>query len=243
MNISGPGFALPAYVGAPAGRGEGIACLAAVTGASLVGIDRSTQDGRDWTGMCLEWFNGKNGQGVALNGPSSGTGGSFWYEIFPGVLLTQLADLHPSRADLAGAVRTMADRWRGACEGLGGKDADFDWTGFDLAAGKPRFNGRWREPDAAAGIGWIEYAAWRRWGDPRHLEAACWCADFLERRKAEAGSPLYEVLLYYAPVLAARLNAEEGRRYDVDKLVQWCLSENRGPRGRPARAQGHGHLD
>ena len=99
---------------------------------------------------------------------------------------------------------------------------------------QPVFNGRLREPDAAAGIGWIEYMAWRRWHDPSHREAAQRCLDFLQRRGAGEGSPLYEILLYYAPVLAARFNAEEDRRYDVAKLMGWCFSENQQP-GVPRR--------
>ena len=229
INIVPPGFALPSYVGAPAHRGEGIGCLAAVMGGTLVGINKSDQHGRNWVRMCQEWFNSKNGQRVVLNGPAGGTGGSFWYEVFPGVLFCQLADRYPGVEGMDAVMRSTADRWAGACGHLAEKAgrADFNQTAFNLATLQPVFNGRWREPDAAAGIGWIEFMAWTKWRDARHLQAADCCMEFLQRRTVEEGSPLYEVLLYYAPLLAARMNVDLGRRYDVDKLVDWCLSENK----------------
>ena len=128
-------------------------------------------------------------------------------------------------------MKTTADRWCEACRHMQNAEGkiDCDWTAFDLAAMQPRNNGKWREPDAAAGIGWIEYMAWAKWREPKYLAAARLCADVFQRRRAEDPSPLYEVLLYYAPVLAARLNAEAEGRYDVEKLLNWCLSENLRP--------------
>lgn len=43
--------------------------------------------------------------------------------------------------------------------------------------------------------------------------------------------PLYEVLLYFAPSLAARLNAQQGKAYDVDKLLADSLNGSSIPRG------------
>ncbi len=227
INIAPPGFKMPSYVGGEA-HGEAIACLAAVMSGSLVGINKSDQHGRNWVRMCGEWFNSKNGQHVVLNRSACGTGGSFWYEVFPGVLFCQLAGRYPRVEGMDAAMKTTADHWAEACEQLASKDgkADFNWTAFSLATMQPVFNGRWREPDAAVGIAWIEFMAWTKWRDARYLRAADRCMEFLQRRTVEEGSPLYEILLYYAPVLAARMNAELGRRYDVDKLMDWCFSEN-----------------
>jgi hypothetical protein len=221
----GKQFTLPSYVGARGG-GEGICTISSVVGATLAGIDKSNQPGRNWAAMCREWYNPDPAIGVVLNGPGSQGGGSFWYDILPGILFSQLTAQYPTVDGLESIFRAQADRYRKVVESLGGPNADFNFTTFDFRRNVPRFNGRWREPDASAGIGYLEYAAWRRFGDRRHLEAADWCMAFLQRRPVDAGSPLYETLLYYAPVLAARLNAEEGRDYDVSKLVNWCLSEN-----------------
>ena len=229
VNMAGPSFVMPAYVGAAQYGGEGIGCLAAVVGGALVGLDKSRPNGRNWVAMCQEWFNEKSGQKVVLNGPMAGTGGSAWYELLPSTIFFHLADRYPSVEGIEPIMRSTADRWCEACRRLTGPEgkADFDWTGFDLIKMQPHQNGRWREPDAAAGIGWIEYMAWAKWREPRYLEAARLSLDFLERRKPEEPSPLYEVMLYYAPVLAARMNAEAEGRYDVEKLLNWCISENR----------------
>jgi hypothetical protein len=73
----------------------------------------------------------------------------------------------------------------------------------------------------------VEYAAWKRFGDPERLAAAEACMKFLQERKQ---NPYYEVLMPWGALIAARMNAELGRRYDVDKMVNWCfgLSDCRG---------------
>ena len=92
---------------------------------------------------------------------------------------------------------------------------------------KPVDNGRWREPDAAAGIAWLQYAAWRHTGKARHLAAADACLRFLDRRPT---NPYYEVLYAWGALTAARMNAELGRRYDTRKMVEWCFGVSDPPR-------------
>jgi len=232
-NIPGPAFDLPTFVGAPAGRpGEAINCLAAVAGGLLVGIDKSNQNCRDWVGMCLDWHSRE--AGVVVNNAAGRPGNSFWYDLFSSVLFFELADLQPQRADLTAAMRTTAERWHGAVVALGGPAAEFNHTAFRFASMTPHDNGKWREPDAAAGLAWLMYAAWRRFDEPRYLEAARWCLDYLERWDGEKGNPGYEVLQYFAPIVAARLNVEAGGKYDVRKMLGWSFSENTSrPTARP----------
>ena len=85
---------------------------------------------------------------------------------------------------------------------------------------KPHDNGRRTEPEGAAGAAWVQYMAWKKFGDKRHLEGADWCMEWLEKHPT---NPYYEVVLTYAVTLAARMNAEEGRDYDVGKIVNWCM--------------------
>lgn len=224
-NLPGPVFGLPSYVGSrPGSASEAIAAIAAVVGASLVGIDKENQAGRDWVGMCLEWHSAASG--LVSNNPKRRPGSSFWYDLFPAVLLFQLADLYPHRGDLAAAVRANADAWRDVILRLGGAAADFNHTAFRFATSSPHDNGKWREPDAAAGLAWLMHAAWKRFGDQRYAEAAGWCLDYLERWPADGGSPLYEVLLYYAPITAARANVSGASRYNLGRMLDWCFSEN-----------------
>ena len=88
---------------------------------------------------------------------------------------------------------------------------------------KPVYNGKWKEPDAAAGIGWLQYMAWLKFKDPRHLRSADWCMRFLHERK---GNPYYEVQLPFGAYTAARMNAELGREYDLGKIVNWCFDQS-----------------
>ena len=217
-------FTLPSYVGMPS-DGEAICCLAAVMSGSLAGIDKTQDRGVDWVEACEAWFSGSDK--ITLNNVGArNAGGSFWYAVLPGVLHAQLALRYPRETGLNAKLRAMADRYREVARVLGGPNADFNHTGFDFAKNQPVDNGKWKEPDAAAGIAYIEYAAWTTSHDDKYLETARWCLDSLERRKWEEGSPLYETLLYYAPALAAKMNAEHGTHYDVSKLLEWCLGEN-----------------
>lgn len=230
LNSDAPAFGLPSYVGSKqtGADHESITTMGAVLGATLVGIDKSRQD-HDYVAMCEAYFNRRNGQRLVLNRLETTTGGSFWYEIFPHIVFYALADLYPSHARLGEIVESTADRWADACFAMRGPDGtpDFDHTAFDFAAMRPADNGRWREPDAAAGIAWLEYAAWRRDHNPRHLQAADLCMEFLQRRRS---NPYYENLLPWGTLTAARMKAELGRDLDVDKLLKWCfgISDCRG---------------
>ncbi len=232
INMDAPTFGLPSYVGdvrLPAGRNgaqEGITCMGAVLGATLAGIDKRAQ-AHDYVAMCAAWFNAKDG--LVLNLQRQGTGGSFWYELWPHMIFYALVDKHPEKTHLAEIMRTTAGRWIQACGDLAGADGipDFEHTSYDFATRKAVDNGQWKEPDAAAGVAWLEYMAYRKFGDVACRDAAARCLAFLERRKE---NPYYEILLPYGALAAARLAAEEGRASDVDKLLGWCfdVSDCRG---------------
>lgn len=220
-------FAIPSYVGKPS-DGEAICCLAAVASGALSGINKTQDRGVNWVQACEAWFS-ETARVTFNNVGSNNGGGSFWYAVLPGVLHAQLAMKYPDEPGLNAKLQAMADRYCEVVMTLGGANADFNHTGFDFAKNQPVDNGKWTEPDAAAGIAYIEYAAWTKWHDDKHLEAVRWCLDSLERRKREEGSPLYETLLYYAPALAAKMNSEHGTQYDIAKLLDWCLGENVEP--------------
>lgn len=226
-NIAQDTFGLPAYVGDTRQSGgnahEAINTIAAVLGASLCGIDKSRQNGYDWVAMQADYFNSANGLNLVLDTPASKTGRTFWYEIYPSVLFTALANRYPEQPGFADIVQTVANRWFEACVAMGGSDTalpNFLYTAFDFETMTPKFNGQWQEPDGAAGVAWIEYMAWTRSQDPKQLQAAEWCLAFLQGMDI---NPLYEVLLPFGAYLAVRLNAELGRTYDAQKLINWCF--------------------
>jgi hypothetical protein len=225
-------FSMPSYVGKSMAD-EAINCMAAVLSATLVGIDKSSQSGYNWVEMCESWFNIDTGQYIYLNNRHAKASTSFWYVLFPNLLFYQLAYYYPDIGDFQNEVRRVADRWYDACIGMGGsKDPwvvpDFQYTAFDFDKMEPVYNGKWREPDAAAAIAWLEYMAYFKYGDPNYLASAEWCLEFLEELKY---NPFYEVLLPYGAYITARMNAEMSRAYDIDKIINWCF----GPGDHQAR--------
>jgi len=229
-NLDGPGFGLPSYVGLSRGghRHEAINTIAAVLGASLVGIDK-TAGPHNWVRMCRQYEHPD--LGLVLNRVRGDTGRSFWYDIWPSVLFYGLADRYPDEPGLLPTCRRIADRWTKAVESLrraGDGAADFGHSAFDFRTMRAVDHGQRREPEAAGGVAWMLLAAHQRWGDPKHLEAARACLEFLDRRQA---NPYHEVLLPWGALAAARMNAQHGGDCDVRKILTWCFDGRSTPRG------------
>ncbi|RKY57355.1 MAG: laminin G, partial [Candidatus Neomarinimicrobiota bacterium] len=88
-------FGLHTVVGTPyPSNAEAINVLPAVISASLVGIDKSDQDGNNWVLGCEEWFNRRPEENVYLNGPTAQSGNDWWYAVMPNVFFYQLYDLY-----------------------------------------------------------------------------------------------------------------------------------------------------
>ncbi len=227
IDIGGPGFGLPSYVGDPRASGsnhEAIASLGAVLGATVAGIDKSAGS-HNWVSMCEQYYNRTNGQNLVLNYTSTISGSSFWYELWPHILFYALADRYPQCKNFERIMLDTAEQWYEASVVMGGQTnpwtvPDFNHTAFDFTTMQPVDNDQWREPDSAAAIAWLMYMAWIRTGDDKFLAAADWGIQFLVDRDT---NPLYEVLLPFGACLAARMNAERGRNYDIKKLVDWCF--------------------
>ena len=227
---------IPAFIGGPRDP-EAINFLGAVVSGSLVGLDMRNHRSHDWVTIGMNFFSVD--EGVYMNRLHGGTGTSFWYDIFPNILFFQLNDLYPDDPERDKQALTAARTWQEACVALGGGTdpptlPNFDHTGLNLKTMRPVEKG-WIEPEAAAGIAWLEYMAWVRFQDPRFLTAADWAIRSLQERPDDR-SPLYEVLLPYGALVAARMNAELGRDYNVAKLVNACFE----PRGRPQARPGWG---
>lgn len=231
-NYDQPTFGLYTVVGDPrmgpyANGGEGheaVACIGAVIGASLVGIDKSNQHGHDYVAMCKNYFNRENGWNIVMDytsecakGAGGAYGGSFWYDLYPNFLFLMLADLYPIHDGFDEIIAAVADRMVGANRILAG---NYNHTYFDFQSMRPVDNGRWTEPDGAAGVAWISYMAYRRLGDKRYLQTAIEAMNVLNAMKA---SPHYEVMLPFGAMIAARLNLEHGTSYDVAKIIEWCF--------------------
>lgn len=234
INMDRPTFGLQTYIGSleqgPTIRNsqEGINCMGAVLSAELVGINKRSGE-HDYVAMCEAWFNTHTGMQLVLNRQEDFGGGSFWYELFPHIIFYALADRYPDDPRLDEILQITAKRWQQASEDLAGGDGvpDFNHTSYDFRTRTAVDNGKWREPDAAAAVAWLQMAAWTRTRDPAPLATAERCLRCLEQVRS---NPYYEVLLPFGVITAARLNAEQGRTYDVERLLDWCfgISDCRG---------------
>ena len=218
-NTGEKGFFLPSYVGPKVPGGEGITAMASLVGATFAGIDKS-RGKYNWVKMAEKFYNKDNGENLVLNSPNTSSGQSFWYEVFPHILFYTLSARYSKIASMARIMKITADRWYQACYLLRG---NFHYTAFNFKKGKGVYNGKWREPDSAAGIGWLQYVAWHRFKNPKYLRAAKWCMQALMNYKK---NPYYEVQLPFGAYTAARMNAELGTRYDVAKIINWCFDRS-----------------
>jgi hypothetical protein len=228
VNVPMRGFGLPAYVGRPSqssgGNHESIVTMGVLLGSTLAGIDKSHEPmNQNWVQMAQVYFNSKNGQNVVLDGTSTETGGTYWYELFPQILFNCLVDRYPDTPGATEIMRTAAERWYGAYEVLKKQPGglNFDHTAFNLKTMQPIDNGKWHEPDGASGMAWVLFSAYRKFGDEKYLNAAKDLCAYTDSRDT---NPHYEINHLWGTYLAARLNAEHGTNYDVKRFVDWCFN-------------------
>jgi hypothetical protein len=223
-------FRLHTYVGtnAPLGN-EAINVLPSIVGATLNGIDKSSQFGKNWVAMSQDFFNLANGEEIYLNNPSASSGQDWWYDMMPNVYFYQLYDLYNGiNAEGERQFTRVADRFYDAVAAMGGsrtpwKPAFMNYRAWKFGTMQPNNTGV-PEPEAAGAFGWILYHAYKETGSKKYLRAAEWSMEFLESWNT---NPSYELQLPYGVLTAARMNAELGTQYDVAKLVNWCF--DRGP--------------
>jgi hypothetical protein len=207
------------------GSGEAINVLPAVISASLVGIDKSNQNGNNWALMCEEYFNKANGANVYRNHPSSGSWNDWWYDTMPNVFFYQLYDLFPHTGDFDFQLRSVADRWLAAIRVMGGSSTPWNvpymnYRAFNLMTMTP-YSATPTEPEAAGALAWILYNAFLETGVTNYRIGAEWALEFLDNWNT---NPSYELQLPYGAHIAARMNAELGTTYDIQKLVNWCFT-------------------
>jgi len=212
-NLTGPGFGMPSYVGGETSRGtagESIASLGTLFGATLAGIDVQS-----WVELTPQYLNPK--EGVILNNPGKKSGDSFWYDLLPSVVFTQLASKYPKWSRGQEISKTIADAWLRATEDL---DGNFEHTGYHLGAGTPSDNGQWKEPDAAAAVAYLELFQALKSGESTYFHAA---RKALRGLGSQGDNPTYEVLTAYGALTAAYLNAMHGDKWDDVRMVDWCF--------------------
>lgn len=219
-------FGLHTIVGQPEEKvAEAINVIPAVISASLIGIDKSNQNGYNWVLMCEEFFNNRKAENVYLNNFVGSSGSDWWYETMPNIFFYQLKYLYPQEGHFEYQFTRVADRWSTAVEHMGGNATpwqvpDMNYRAWDLSSMTPLASGV-REPEAAGAIAWLLYNAYKETGREKYRIRAEWCLEFLNNLSE---NPFYELQLPYGVYTAARMNAELGTNYDVQKLLNWCFT-------------------
>lgn len=221
-----PAF-MDSYVGTTdhLNQAEAINMMPAIIGASLVGIDKSNQNGMNWVAMTKDFYNLKNGQNVYLNNYSTQSGDDWWYDVMPNVYFYQLKSLYPAAAPQFNAQFTsVANRWLNCVKQLGGSTSpwsipNMNYRAFNLSTGKPLNEGV-QEPESAGSIAWLLYNAYLQTGNRQYMEGARQAMDFLS---GLASNPAYELQLPYGTIAAARMNAVAGSNYSLQKMLSWCF--------------------
>jgi hypothetical protein len=214
---SGPAFGLPSYVGNPPDSGEALSVLGATLGGTLAGLDMASFNGVDRVQQCEAFYSVVNGHGLVLNNVNSQGSGSAWYDIFPSALFYQIGSRYPGRPTYQAEMRAIADSWLAALPVLSN---NWDHTDFDFQS-MTTVTGSWIEPDMAVGIAWLEYMAYLQFQNTNYLAAADLC---MTQMNTNTTDPFYEVLEFFGPLLASRMDAELGRNYSTSRHLNWVFT-------------------
>jgi hypothetical protein len=218
-------FGLHTVVGTTAPlSSEGINLIPATIGASLVGIDKSNQNGFNWVLMCEEYFNKARNANVYLNHPTGSNWDDWWYDVMPNVFFYQLYNQYPTVGDFSNQFTNVANQWLKAVKVMGGstkpwQTPSMNYRAFNLMTMTPYASGV-VEPEAAGALAWILYNAYVETGNDNYKIGAEWCMEFLN---SLTSNPSYELQLSYGAYTAARMNAELGTNYNVQKIINWCF--------------------
>lgn len=203
---------------------EALATMGATLGASLVGIDKTKQQNLNYVGMLKNYFNKETGWNIMMNNTcpevallGGGYGRDWWYDVYPNVLFYAVYNEYPNEPGFTEIAKTIADKFYEADSILNG---NYNWSFFDYGKMQPMKNQICAQPDAAAGHAYVLYSAYKKFGDQRYLKGAL---SALTALQSQATNPTYELLMPFGAFLAARINAELGKDYDINKMLGWSF--------------------
>lgn len=222
-----PSFGLHTYIGTNSPNGnEAINVLPSLVGASLCGINKMSQFNQNWVKMSFDFFSKNDNQGIYLNNKLGGSGADWWYDMMPNIYFYQLYNLYNPGSESAQQFKSIADKMLASVKVLGGNDtpwsnAGFDYRGFNFKTMLPNPNGV-KEPEAAGAYAWLLYMAYLETGNENYRKGAEWSLEFLNQRTS---NPSYELMLPYGTCVAARMNAELGTQYNIEKMINWSFEK------------------
>jgi hypothetical protein len=204
---------------------ESLASIGSVMGASLVGIDKSNQKGKDYVGMLKNYYNSNTKWNIIMNNTSpevallgGGYARDWWYDVYPNLMFYAVADFYPNEKDYSAIQRSVADKFYQADSTMAG---DYQHSFFDYATLEPKDSWICKQEDAAAGHAYVLYAAYQKFKDAKYLKGA---ESSLQALLNQKENRYYEILMPFGAYVAARLNAEEGRSYDYSKVLDWTFN-------------------
>ncbi len=202
---------------------EALGALGAVLGATLVGIDKSNQDGHNYVSMLRNYFNRDNGWNIIQNFTNEGAhigggyGNDFWYEVHNNVLFYSVADRYPKEKGFEQIQRTIADQFYRSDSVMGNS---YSYSFFDFKNMQPGKNHIPTQEDVAGGYAFVLYSAWIKFGDEKYLRAAKNALNVLYNQKENR---FYEAMMPIAAYVGARMNAEVGTNYDIQRFLDWTF--------------------
>lgn len=204
---------------------ESLASIGSVLGGSLVGVDKSNQNGENYTGMLKNYFNSETKWDIMMNNTSpevaqlgGGYARDWWYDVYPNVMFYAVADFYPNETGFEPILRSVADKFYEANVVLNG---NYGYSFFNYATMEPTKSWICAQEDVAAGHSYVLYSAYQKFQDPKYLEGAKSSLEALLKLKENR---FYEILMPFGAYVAARLNAEEGTNYEYSKLLDWTFN-------------------
>ncbi|MGZ0017633.1 hypothetical protein [Yeosuana sp. AK3] len=216
---------------------ESLATIGSVLGATLMGIDKSNQNGENYVSMLTNYFNSDTNWNIVMNNTcpevallGGGYARDWWYDVYPNVLFYGLANFYPEEKNYSKIMRSVANKFYEADSVMAGNYAH---SYFDYAKLEPKDNWICTQQDASAGHAYVLYSAYQKFEDPKYLKGA---KSSLEALLSQNDNKFYEILMPFGAYVAARLNAEEGTNYDYSKILDWTFN------GTPECREGWGVL-
>jgi hypothetical protein len=202
---------------------EALGALGAVLGATMVGIDKSKQEGINYVRMLRNYFNKDNGWNIIQNFTNKGAhigggyGNDFWYEVHNNVLFYCVADKYQDEPEFDEILFQIAEQFYKSDSLMGNS---YSYSYFDFKEMKGYKNHIPTQEDVAGGYAFILYSAWVKFKDPKYLKAAQNAINVLYNQKENR---FYEAMMPVAAQIASRLNAEHGANYDLNRFLDWTF--------------------
>ncbi len=202
---------------------EALGALGAVLGATMVGIDKSDHDGRNYVRMLRNYFAKDNGWNVIQNFTNKGAhigggyGNDFWYEVHNNVLFYSVADKYNDEKEFDDILLKIADQFYKSDSVMGNS---YSYSYFDFKEMKGYKNHIPTQEDVAGGYAFVLYSAWVKFKNPKYLKAAKNALNVLYNQKENR---YYEAMMPIAAHIGARMNAEHGTDYDISRYLNWTF--------------------